>query len=202
MIDITEELAAFECIELPANASVFQQGQACENYMLVMGGSVKVFSRTATGRECVLYRITSGEICILTTACVLGGNHYPAEAVTESTVQAKLIPIANFNQLIDSSISFRKFVFNNFSQRLSDLMLKFEQINTESTYYRLQQFLLQQDDHIPLTHEQLAQEIGSAREVVSRHLKQLEKLNIITLRRGLILLIDRDKLSRQKVIVK
>ncbi len=202
MIDITEELAAFECIELPANASVFQQGQACENYMLVMGGSVKVFSRTATGRECVLYRITSGEICILTTACVLGGNHYPAEAVTESIVQAKLIPIANFNQLIDSSTSFRKFVFNNFSQRLSDLMLKFEQINTESTYYRLQQLLLQQNDHIPLTHEQLAQEIGSAREVVSRHLKQLEKLNIITLHRGLILLIDRDKLSRQKIIVK
>ncbi|EPJ44978.1 MAG: hypothetical protein OFPII_30620 [Osedax symbiont Rs1] len=81
-------------------------------------------------------------------------------------------------------------------------MLKFEQINTESTYHRLQQFLLQQGDQIQLTHEQLAQEIGSAREVVSRHLKQLEKLSIITLHRGLILLIDRDKLSTQKFIVK
>jgi len=50
VIDITEELAAFECIELPANTSVFQQGQACENYILVMEGCVKVFSRTATGR--------------------------------------------------------------------------------------------------------------------------------------------------------
>jgi len=189
----------FPEISLTDHQHVFSQGQACQNYIVLTAGQVKVFARSEDGRELVLYRIQPGEVCILTTACLMGGNNYSAEAVTESDVTARVIPQRDFNQLLTTSEAFREFVFHNFSQRLTDLMLQLEQITFDSIERRLGHFLhkmSEHSNHLTMTHQEIATEIGSAREVVSRGLKKLEKQGAIQLSRGAITVVNRELLKK------
>ena len=183
----------YDSIQLSARHKVFDQGQICSNYIVVTSGTVKVYTRSNEGKELVLYRIQPGEICVLTTSCLMGYSHYPAEAVTETEVTARVIPRGEFEQLIGQSSEFREFVFQNFSQRLVDLMSQLEFIALESVGYRLNKYLYNNansDNRIIATHQEISTEIGSAREVVSRHLKALEKQQAIVLHRGSIELIN------------
>lgn len=185
--------AAFDEVSLPADYQVFSQGQACQNYIVITSGSVKVFARSSEGKEVVLYRIKAGEVCVLTTSCLLGNSRYPAEGITETPVSARIIPHQAFDALLSESQAMRDFVFNSFGQRLNDLMLQIEQIALESVDQRLNRFLVKHADAenmITATHQDIAIEIGSAREVVSRHLKALEKQQAIKLHRGKLELIN------------
>lgn len=200
MAALPHEISPFKTVSLPANETVFMQGDGCHNYIVVTSGCVRVFARSSEGRELILYRINPGEICVLTTSCLMGKTHYPAEARTETEVTAKIIPHADFNRLIEESTAFRQFIFNSFSHRLTDLMLQLEQVGLESIEARLKRFLLSHADEqhrLQITHQEIAVEIGSAREVVSRHLKTLEKQNIIRLSRGVIELVAPEKLQER-----
>jgi len=179
-------------ISLDSGLTVFSQGQPCEHYIVLTSGSVRVFARSEDGKELVLYRMQPGDICILTTACLMGENHYPAEAITESAVCARLLPHPDFNRLLEQQPDFRQFVFNNFGQRMTDLMLQLESIAFSNIEQRLKQFLDKHADtqqQIHITHQQIAVEIGSAREVISRQLKRLEQQGSVKLHRGYIQLI-------------
>lgn len=181
-----------------ANHRVFSQGETPENYLVVTEGCVKVFARSAEGKEVVLYRVRTGEMCILTTACLLGHTNYPAEAVTETDTVARLIPAALFDRLLNESEPFRSFVFEGLSLRLSEVMMRFEQLVLASVHSRLASFLLQNSNEegvVEVTHELLAVEIGSAREVVSRHLKTMEREGLIQTRRGLIRILEPETLA-------
>ncbi len=189
----------FPEMSLPAHQQVFSQGQACQHYIVLTAGHVKVFARSDDGRELVLYRIQPGEVCILTTACLMGNSHYSAEAITESAVTARVIPQRDFNQLLTTSAAFREFVFHNFSQRMTDLMLQLEQVTFASIERRLSHFIYRMSadsQQLTLTHQAIATEIGSAREVVSRGLKKLEQQGAIQLSRGTIAIIDRTVLRK------
>ena len=188
-----EEIIQAREITLAPGHSVFRQGDSCASYVVVMAGSVKVFARSAAGKEIVLYHIHPGEICVLTTSCLLGGQHYPAEAVTESVVTARIIPKDRFTQLIAHSPAFREFVFASFSSRLANLISLVEQIALESIEQRLARYLLEHADSdqiLAATHHHIAFEIGSAREVVSRNLKNFENRGLLTLQRGRMKLLD------------
>jgi len=185
-------------VNLPAQHQVFSQGQVCENYIVVTAGKVKVFARSEDGREIVLYRIQPGEVCVLTTSCLMGNARYSAEGVTETEVTAHIISQTEFNKLLASSEPFRQFVFHNFGHRLSDLMLQIEQIAFDSIEKRICQFICQHADSLQTlhtTHQAIAEEIGSAREVVSRCLKKLEKQGIVELHRGSIKLLRPEALG-------
>ncbi|MBT8048062.1 MAG: Crp/Fnr family transcriptional regulator [Xanthomonadales bacterium] len=185
-------------LALHANHRVFSQGETPENYLVVTKGCVKVFARSAEGKEVVLYRVRTGEMCILTTACLLGHTNYPAEAVTETDTVARLIPAALFDRLLNESEPFRSFVFEGLSLRLSEVMMRFEQLVLASVHSRLASFLLQNSNEegvVEVTHELLAVEIGSAREVVSRHLKTMEHEGLIQTRRGLIRILEPKTLA-------
>ncbi len=95
--DVTQLLNGARKVQLPAGSTVFHQGDQCRHYILVLDGAVKVFTRAENGREIVLYRLTSGDTCILTTSCLFGNAKYPAEGVTESGVQALLLPAEPFH---------------------------------------------------------------------------------------------------------
>ncbi|NRA53577.1 MAG: Crp/Fnr family transcriptional regulator [Gammaproteobacteria bacterium] len=180
-------------VKLAANTIVFNQGDDCQQYVVVISGSIKVFSRSCVGKEVVLYHIKPGQMCVLTTSCLLANKSYPAQAVTESEVTLKVIPKHKFDKYIDQNSDFRAFVFNSFSERLSTLILLVEQLNLTSVEQRLTQYLLaacQPNLTIKITHQAIATEIGSAREVVSRHLKELEHKNIVMLNRSKITVID------------
>lgn len=185
-------------LRVPPHTTVFRIGDACENYLLVIQGSVRVRQTAPNGREIVLYRVGPGESCVLTTSCLLGADTYAAEGVTESEVEAIAIPAPAFHRAVASSTGFREFVFAGFGQRLSSLMTLVEEVAFGRLEARLAQRLLQFADEqgmVSRTHQELATEIGSAREVISRQLKEFERQGWVALHRGKVEIRDREALA-------
>ena len=186
-------------VSLPANSIVFHQGDPCSNYLLVLDGSVKVLTRAENGREIVLYRLASGDSCVLTTSCLFGNVPYPAEGSTETAVTALSIPARAFKKAIQESDAFRTLVFQTFTAHLASVIALVEEVAFGRLSSRLARYLLKQaasGPRINITHQALATELGSAREVISRQLKELEKTGMVTLQRGCILLQDMDALKK------
>lgn len=185
-------------ISLPENSTVFSQGDACNNYLLILDGKVKVFTRAENGREILLYRLDKGDSCVLTTSCLFGNKNYPAEGKTETAVTALAIPASQFSRALRESVTFREMVFSAFSSHLSDLITLIEEVAFGKIDVRLANYLLKQcDDENTLssTHQNIATELGSAREVISRQLKELESKGLIQLNRGSIKISDSDGLQ-------
>lgn len=184
-------MCAANVVSLQANQQVFFPGSVCENYLLVLDGCVKTQLISESGREIALYYVRSGDSCVLTTSCLLGGDHYPVEGVCEQATTAFAINVRHFQDCLNHSVLFRKFVFNNFAQRLSSVMSRMEEVVFESIDQRLCRYLLACNQaKIVRTHQQLALDLGSAREVVSRHLKRYERSGWIKLARGSINIVD------------
>ena len=185
-------------ISLPENSTVFRQGDSCKNYLIVLHGTVKVFTRAENGREILLYRLNSGDSCVLTTSCLFGNKNYPAEGQTETETTALAIPVNQFNKVLQQSSTFREMVFSAFSSHLSDLITLVEEVAFGKLDARLAKHLLNQcDDNnfLTSTHQNIATELGSAREVISRLLKELELKAYITTGRGYIKINDIDALQ-------
>jgi CRP/FNR family transcriptional regulator len=185
-------------VEVPPGHCVFAQGQQADHYLVVTKGSVKVFARSSEGREVVLYRVQAGEMCTLTTSCMLGHAKYPAEAVTETDVRAKVLPAAEFDHALHESAAFREFVFQSLGERLAKILDRMQALVLETVHLRLIRCLLSRSDDAGValvTHEQLALEVGTAREVVSRHLKALEREGLIQTQRGRISVLRRETLE-------
>jgi CRP/FNR family transcriptional regulator len=180
-------------ISLPENSTVFQQGDACKNYLIVLQGSVKVFTRAENGREILLYRLNRGDSCVLTTSCLISNKNYPAEGITETAVSALAIPVTQFNKALQHSTTFRELVFSAFSVHLSDLITLVEEVAFGKLDVRLAKLLLKQcddQDTLTSTHQNIATELGSAREVISRQLKELEAKGHVQIHRGNIKIND------------
>lgn len=185
-------------LTLPEGARVFGPGQRPENYLLLLAGMVKVQQFSETGRAIVLYRIAPGESCILTTAGLLGGDEYPAEAITESDVRAVAIPRGLFDTLISQSSLFRRFVFADFGQRITGLIRLIDEISFIRMDLRLAQKLLGlagASNEVTLTQQQLATELGTAREVVSRVLTELHRRGWLLVERGRVVFTNRAALE-------
>ncbi len=176
-------------VALPAGAPAFRQSDVCERYVFVVDGCVRVQMVSESGREILLYRVSSGETCILTTSCLLGEDTYPAEAVAEVATTAALLPRREFDRLVDRSAAFRHFVFAHYGRRLTDLMRLLDEVAFQRIDVRLARLLVDRGSaapSLPLTHQELAVDLGSAREVVSRQLKEFERRGWVTLGRGRI----------------
>ena len=185
-------------LEADANTTVFRQGDQCNNYFLIVEGSVKVFSRAENGREIVLYKIDRGGSCVLTTTCLIGKQRYPAEGVTETKVKFLSIPGELILDALNNSPVIREFIFASHSERLSSLIAFIGEVIFSRIDVRLAKHLLDNvdsDNKVITTHQMLATELGSAREVISRQLKDFERRQIISLSRGEIKLLDNGKLE-------
>jgi len=186
-------------LTLPAGQTVFSPGMEAQNFLLLKSGIVKVLQLSSSGREIVLYRVEGGETCILTTSCLLSKDNYNAEAITETDVEAVLLPQSAFNELIASSEGFRTFVFSNYANRISSLIHLVEEVTFERIDKRLAQKLTQLMDRsnpITATHHDLAVELGTAREVVSRHLKEFERRGWLQAGRGQIDILEPEILRQ------
>jgi CRP/FNR family transcriptional regulator, anaerobic regulatory protein len=184
---------------LQAGARIFGPGQAPANFLLVLTGTVRVQQLSESGREILLYRISDGESCALTTACLLGYKNYQAEGIAETPLEAVAVPRATFDELIAISPLFRRFVFTGFSERLTDLFRVIEDVAFSRIDVRLSQKLLERADaagEVAMTHQELAAELGSAREVISRQLHEFQRRGWVQSGRGKIMLCDRDALHR------
>lgn len=196
--ELDDVLASAQCLSLPAGVRVFEPGSVCQNYLLVGTGRVRVQLLSASGREVVLYHVGEGDSCVLTTSCLLGETNYPAEGITETEVIALALSAADFTRGLDRSAAFRRFVFGNLGRRLSEVIARMEQLAFVPIDARLASALLRLADsagNITATHQDLAVELGSAREVVSRHLKRFEDQGLVRLHRGSIEVLDRTALA-------
>ena len=200
MLELPDELSGAKKVGVKRGRTVFQQGQVCQQYYIVLDGSIKVFARAANGKEVVLYRVAPGDICVLTTSCMLSNSRYPAEAAAESDVTAITLLKGEFDHLMHSSEQFRTFVFSSFGNRLSELVTLVEEVALESVELRLARYLYNRTDEdnllLAATHQEIATEIGTVREVVSRQLKNLAARQVVAVNRGTITVLDRPALHR------
>ena len=186
-------------LKIPAGTTVFGPGKTPDYFLLLLRGTVRVQKTSANGREIVLYRVSAGESCVLTTACLLADENYLAEGITESDIEVVTLSRAAFDELVAVSDIFRKFVFNAYSSRLTDLVQMIDEIAFSRIDIRLAQRLTKladSDGRLAMTHQALAQELGTAREVISRQLLEFQRRGWISVSRGQILLSNRDELQR------
>lgn len=176
-----------------AGAQVFGPDNVPESLMFLHTGRLRVSQSSEAGREIVLYRVEAGESCVLTTACMLSEEAYNAEGLAETELVVISLPKASFDRLAAEEDSFRKFVFNAYSRRLIDMMRVVDDVAFGRMDVRLAARLLTlgaQSGDIHATHQALANELGTAREVISRILNDFQKRGLITQTRGLITLQD------------
>ncbi|ADQ83870.1 Crp/Fnr family transcriptional regulator [Methylovorus sp. MP688] len=184
-------------VEAPVGTIGYEEGTPCHAYVLRLAGQSRVFKLSSSGREILLYRVTGGETCVLTTTCLLGSSDYPASTVVEEPIRDILVPAAAFHEMMLESRVFRRFVMENYGALISDLIVLLDEVAFHSLDARLAKLLLEEPgDQVRRTHQQLADELGTAREVVSRQLKRFEQKGWLALGRGKLELLDRAALER------
>jgi CRP/FNR family transcriptional regulator, anaerobic regulatory protein len=198
--DIRADLARGSAIiAVPAGTQVFEPGQSADNLLLLLEGSVRVQQHSQSGREVFLYRVHAGESCVLTTACMLAFEDYSADGVAETDVRAVAIPRKTFDDLTARSDVFRQFVFKAYSRRITDLFRLIDDIVFQRMDVRLAARLLElasQDNIVHATHQVLASELGTAREVISRTLAEFQRRGWVEQKRAEVRIIARPALQR------
>lgn len=186
-------------VDIPQETSLFGPGTQPESLMLLLEGSVRVQQVSESGREIILYRINAGESCIMTTACLLAFEDYSAQGIAECDLRAIAISRELCDQLLAGSKLFRQFIFGAFTKRITDLFETVEEVAFQRIDVRLAQKLIEMaagKSMVYTTHQQLAVELGTAREVISRQLRELQRRNWILQARGSITLLDKQNLKQ------
>ena len=182
-------------LSLPDRHVVCSEGSESAVMPLVLSGTVRVYKTGETGREITLYRLESGEGCILTAACILNRIDFPAHAITEGAVDAFAIPADTFRDWVKRFDIWRDYVFQLLARRLDTIIAVVEEVAFRRLDVRLVEYLTRvaassEDQVVRQTHEAIAAELGSSREVISRLLKDFERAGQVTLARGSIKIND------------
>lgn len=188
-------LAESQPMTVPAGTVLFDEHQPCQGFPFVLAGSVRVVKLAANGRELPLYKVLPGESCIITSSCLLGHADYNARGVTENETTLVLLPRALFDKMLGET-PFRDFVFDLFAERISELMQLVEEVAFRKLDQRLANLLLGKGRQLHTTHQQLADELGSVREMVSRLLKGFADQGMVRLGREQIEILDPAGLRR------
>ena len=185
-----------QVMSAPEGTVMFSEGSECKGYVMLLEGSVRVQKTSEDGREITLYRVEAGESCIMTTTCLVSNDQYGAEGIAETDITLAIVPPITLNLLLGKSDKFRNFVFEVYAKRMSMLMMLVEEVVFKKLDKRLAKLLLDKNrPDFDVTHQELATELGSVREVVSRQLKVFERQGLVKLGRGMISVIDRGGLQ-------
>lgn len=171
---------------------VFQPDKICNDFNWILKGCLRVQMVSQGGREIVLYRVRPGDTCIISTSCLLSGEAYNAEAIVEEDVSGIAVSRSDFMELLAISAEFRETVFASFGNRVGELLDYIEEISFGKLDQRLISYLCDNamNNEVTITHETLARELGTHREVVSRLLKEIERKGWISLGHGKITLTN------------
>jgi CRP/FNR family transcriptional regulator, anaerobic regulatory protein len=189
---LLQQLAQLPLIELPAATPVFDRNARCGGFPLLLSGAVRVFRPLANGRSIELYRVAPSEPCILSLGCLLGGDAYPACGITAESTTMIVMPPPMFDECMATVAPFRTAMFRLLGERLVNVMLLVEEVATLRLDARLAAALLAHAAHngdgapIPITHQQLADELGTVREIISRLLDDFARQQMLVLGRGRI----------------
>lgn len=186
---------------VPAGTTVFSEGDECSAIAILLSGSVRVYKMSPSGREITLYRFERGESCILTANCILSRHQFPAIATVERDAEAVFIPASTFRDWVDRYPAWRDYVFNLLARRLSVLMAVVNEVAFRRMDARIAGVLAQRQaaegPTLKLTHQTIADELGTSREVVSRILEDFAGSGWIETGRGTITVLDVDSLRHR-----
>ncbi|MGG5812120.1 Crp/Fnr family transcriptional regulator [Falsiroseomonas sp. CW058] len=190
--------AAAQRLAVPAGAVLFHPGDPCGGFVMLGRGRVRVDLVAEDGHALLLYRVAPGEACLLTTACLFSGDSYAAEGRAETAVEGLVLPRPAFESLVADSAGFRAFVLAGFGTRLAGLMARIEALSFRSVDRRLAEALLAHGGReVAATQAELAVEVGTAREVVTRRLAALAREGLVEVGRGTVEIRDRAALLRR-----
>ena len=190
-------------IHIPKGHDVFIEGDHVDAIALLISGVVRVYKIGETGREITLYRFGNGESCILTANAILSQKNFPAVATVEKEAEAVMIPADTFRDWVRRYDLWREFVFELLSQRLSAVMAIVEEVAFRRMDARLVSLLLERSlrsDLIHITHQEIAAELGTSREVISRILEDFSAQGMLEVSRGSIRILDKEALQARSVV--
>ena len=189
--------------KIPEGRDVFVEGDHVDAIALLISGVVRVYKIGETGREITLYRFGNGESCILTANAILSQKNFPAVATVEKEAEAIMIPADTFRDWVRRYDLWREFVFELLSQRLSAVMEIVEEVAFRRMDARLASLLAERSlrsDVIHMTHQEIAAELGSSREVISRILEDFSAQGMLEVSRGSIKILDRQALQDRLIV--
>lgn len=179
---------------LPAGACLFSQGSSCENFVIIVSGNVRVQYQDISGKEIVLYRLCPAEVCNTTTLCLLADGTYPTAAYAETEVKFAVLPKKDFLIALED-LDFREYIFSQIARRSLELICLVNEVAFLTLEERLARYLINNGPSIKATHREIATQLGTAREVVSRYLRRFTNTGCIETSRKGISVVDRTALE-------
>lgn len=185
-----------DAIEAPDGACLFRPGDTGRAFLIVKSGAVRVEQTNNAGRTIVLYRVEAGESCVLTTTCLLSNRPYSGYGYAEGHLTAVAISPDRFRRLLSADAGFQDLVFRSFAARVGELTDVIDDLLEHRTDLRLARWLAARGaGPVRMTQQELAQELGTAREVVSRSLKTFEARGWIDVGRGSFSILNASALD-------
>lgn len=181
---------------IPRGAVIAMEGDACARLALLIAGKVRVYKAAPAGREITLYHIGAGDSCVLTASCIMSETPFPAIAEAQTEIDAVLIPAAQARAWMTEP-AWCAFVFGLVSKRLADVIAVLEGVAFQRMDARIAAYVCRLADEaavLNITHHEIAAELGTSREVVSRILKEFENRGLVKVGRGELHVTDRDRL--------
>lgn len=180
---ILKALANAKVLNLKAGTTVFRELQACHAFPFILKGNIRVMKRSEQGREITLYNVAPGDACVVSAACLLGNKPYNALGLVQSDCQLVAMPGEDFDALMSIKV-FREFIFSLFSKRVLGLMQLVDEIAFQKLDQRLAKFLLDNGPNVTISHQALADELGTVREMITRLLNNFADRGMVELKRG------------------
>ncbi len=194
---------AASLVRIPAGSDVFVEGAHVDSIALLLGGVVRVYKIGETGREITLYRFGLGESCVLTASAILNQKTFPAIATVEQDAEAVVIPADAFRRWVHRYDLWRRFVFDLLSQRLASMMEILEEVAFRRMDARVASLLLARSrlqNPIHITHQQIAAELGTSREVISRILEDFARRDLVQISRSQVKVVDAGGLEARVAV--
>lgn len=189
-------------VHLEQGQPICHEGNQCSHLAIILDGTARIYKLGENGKEITLYRIGRGESCILTASCILSEVPFPAFAICDSDIEAAIIPAAAVQVWLSESAVWRDYIFGLVASRLSNIIHVVEDVVFRKMDRRIAGYLCNRvhgtDTQITTTHQVIASELGTSREVVSRILKDFEQDELIKVTRGAIQLLNIPRLSAKQ----
>jgi CRP/FNR family transcriptional regulator len=175
-------------MKLPGKMLVKLEGDQCQDFVLMLSGEKRIYKAGGSAREITLYEIGSGDICVLNASCILSNTKLPANAATTCETEVLLLPTQHFLDMIERYEEMRAFVHSHINAGFASIMALISEVAFGKMDERLTDYLFEKSEngHLKKTHQQIAQDLGTSREVVSRLLKDFERQGLIILSRNSI----------------
>lgn len=179
-------------ISAPAGHKLFASCDNVVNFVMLAEGTARVQISTKSGREMILYRLEAGQSCALTTSCLIKNSPYYAEGVSETPLKLVVIPSSVFRQALGQYPVLAMNLIHDYAERIGQLTGIIDRLVSRDLYTELHAFLSRNSDHngiVAMSHQRIAEELGSSREVISRKLKVMQDQELVTISRGKVILL-------------